>query len=89
MYTNQHLQLQDPSKFTKIGIFDLKICHLATLEPRDGRNVAIGLFSTLNLQSQRGYALNASKVSNVAFLVQWQTFVSMLVLYREPLNICS
>jgi hypothetical protein len=27
----QHLPLQEPHKFTKIGIFGLKICHLATL----------------------------------------------------------
>jgi hypothetical protein len=27
----QHLQLQDPPKFTQIGIFGLKIYHLATL----------------------------------------------------------
>jgi hypothetical protein len=27
----QHLPLQDPPKFTQIGIFGLKICHLATL----------------------------------------------------------
>jgi hypothetical protein len=29
----QHLPLQDPPKFTQIGIFGLKICHLATLMP--------------------------------------------------------
>jgi hypothetical protein len=29
----QRLSLQDPSKFTQIGIFGLKICHLATLLP--------------------------------------------------------
>jgi hypothetical protein len=28
---NQHLPLQDPPKFTQIGIFGMKICHLATL----------------------------------------------------------
>jgi hypothetical protein len=27
----QHYPLQDPPKFTQIGIFALKICHLATL----------------------------------------------------------
>jgi hypothetical protein len=27
----QHLSLQDPPKFTQIGILGLKICHLATL----------------------------------------------------------
>jgi hypothetical protein len=27
----QHLQLQDPPKFTQIGIFGLKVYHLATL----------------------------------------------------------
>jgi hypothetical protein len=27
----QHLPFQDPPKFTQIGIFGLKICHLATL----------------------------------------------------------
>jgi hypothetical protein len=27
----QHLPLQDPPKFIQIGIFDLKINHLATL----------------------------------------------------------
>jgi hypothetical protein len=27
----QHIQLQDPPKFTQIGIFRLKIYHLATL----------------------------------------------------------
>jgi hypothetical protein len=27
----QHTPLQDPPKFTQIGIFGLKICHLATL----------------------------------------------------------
>jgi predicted secreted protein len=27
----QHLPLQDPPKFTQIGIFGLKIWHLATL----------------------------------------------------------
>jgi hypothetical protein len=27
----QHLPLQDPPKLTQIGIFGLKICHLATL----------------------------------------------------------
>jgi hypothetical protein len=27
----QHLPLQDPQKFTQIGIFGLKICHLATM----------------------------------------------------------
>jgi hypothetical protein len=27
----QHLQLPYPPKFTQIGIFGLKICHLATL----------------------------------------------------------
>jgi hypothetical protein len=26
----QHLSLQDPPKFTQIGIFGLKTCHLAT-----------------------------------------------------------
>jgi hypothetical protein len=31
--TYQHLPLQDPPKFTQIGIFGLKICHLATLPP--------------------------------------------------------
>jgi hypothetical protein len=30
-YTYQHLPLQDPPKFTQIGIFGLKIYHLATL----------------------------------------------------------
>jgi hypothetical protein len=33
-YTNkkdQHLPLQDPTKFTQIGIFGLKMCHMATL----------------------------------------------------------
>jgi hypothetical protein len=29
--TYQHLPLQDPPKFAQIGIFGLKICHLATL----------------------------------------------------------
>jgi hypothetical protein len=29
----QHLQLQDPPKFTQNGIFGLKINHLATLIP--------------------------------------------------------
>jgi hypothetical protein len=29
--TYQHLPLQDPTKFTQIGIFVLKKCHLATL----------------------------------------------------------
>jgi hypothetical protein len=29
----QHLLFQDPPKFTQIGIFCLKICHLATLPP--------------------------------------------------------
>jgi hypothetical protein len=29
----QHLPLQEPQKFTHIGIFGLKICHLATLMP--------------------------------------------------------
>jgi hypothetical protein len=28
---DQHLPLQDPQKFTQIGIFGLKLCHLATL----------------------------------------------------------
>jgi hypothetical protein len=28
----QHLPLQDPSKFTQIGIFGLDMCHLATLD---------------------------------------------------------
>jgi hypothetical protein len=28
---HQHIPLQDPQKFTQIGIFGLKICHLATL----------------------------------------------------------
>jgi hypothetical protein len=27
----QHFPLQDPSKFTQIGIFGLKMCHLATM----------------------------------------------------------
>jgi hypothetical protein len=27
----QHFPLKDPPKFTQIGIFGLKICHLATL----------------------------------------------------------
>jgi hypothetical protein len=27
----QHLPLQGPAKFAQIGIFGLKICHLATL----------------------------------------------------------
>jgi hypothetical protein len=27
----QHLPLQDRSKFTLMGIFGLKICHLATM----------------------------------------------------------
>jgi hypothetical protein len=27
----QHLPMQDPPKFTQIGSFGLKICHLATL----------------------------------------------------------
>jgi hypothetical protein len=27
----QHLPLKDPTKFTQIGKFGLKICHLATL----------------------------------------------------------
>jgi hypothetical protein len=27
----QHLPLQDPPKFTQIGIFGMKICHLATV----------------------------------------------------------
>jgi hypothetical protein len=27
----QHLALQDPTKVTQIGIFGLKICHVATL----------------------------------------------------------
>jgi hypothetical protein len=31
-YTYQHLPLPDPPKFTQIGIFGLKINHLATLE---------------------------------------------------------
>jgi hypothetical protein len=31
---NQHLQLHDPTKFTQIGIFGLKICHLKTLIDR-------------------------------------------------------
>jgi hypothetical protein len=31
---NQHLPLQDPTKFTQIGIFGLKIYHLATLIER-------------------------------------------------------
>jgi hypothetical protein len=26
----QHLLLQDPPKFTPVGIFGLKMCHLAT-----------------------------------------------------------
>jgi hypothetical protein len=30
-YLYQHLPLQDPPKFTQIGSFYLKICHLATL----------------------------------------------------------
>jgi hypothetical protein len=30
----QHLPLQDPPKFTQIGIFGLKKCHLATLLSR-------------------------------------------------------
>jgi hypothetical protein len=30
-YVDQYLQLQEPPKFTQIGIFGLKICHLATL----------------------------------------------------------
>jgi hypothetical protein len=34
--------MQDPPKFTQIGIFGLKICHLATLSPSTERNV--GLF---------------------------------------------
>jgi hypothetical protein len=29
----QHLPSKDPTKFTQIGIFGLKINHLATLEP--------------------------------------------------------
>jgi hypothetical protein len=27
----QHIRLQDPQKFAQIGIFGLRICHLATL----------------------------------------------------------
>jgi hypothetical protein len=30
-YIYQHLQLDEPPNFTQIGIFGLKICHLATL----------------------------------------------------------
>jgi hypothetical protein len=32
-YVYRHLPLQVPPKFTQIGIFGLKICHLATLPP--------------------------------------------------------
>jgi hypothetical protein len=31
---DQHLPLHEPPKFTQIGIFGLKLCHLATL-PRN------------------------------------------------------
>jgi hypothetical protein len=31
LYNYQHLPLQNPPKFTQIGIIGLKICHLATL----------------------------------------------------------
>jgi hypothetical protein len=32
-YVYEHLPLKDPPKFSQIGIFSLKICHLATLIP--------------------------------------------------------
>jgi hypothetical protein len=35
----QHLQLQDPPKFTQIRIFGLKICRLATLVSQKAENV--------------------------------------------------
>jgi hypothetical protein len=46
----QHLQLQDPPKFTQIGIFGLKICHLATLLLQEGQ-------AYLGIVSYAGYSL--------------------------------
>jgi hypothetical protein len=40
--TNQNLPVQDPPKFTQIGIFDLKIYHLATLSVTTQWFVLIG-----------------------------------------------
>jgi hypothetical protein len=49
----QHLPLQDPPKFTEIGIFGLKIYHLATLAA-SGTRPASNFFKTLaHFHSQR------------------------------------
>jgi hypothetical protein len=46
-----HLPLQDPPKFTQVGIFGLKIYHLATLEYTRARFVSRGRFSIWFLQT--------------------------------------
>jgi hypothetical protein len=42
MTINYISTLQEPRKFTQIGIFGLKIHHLATLKWRDSNNVIAG-----------------------------------------------
>jgi hypothetical protein len=49
----QHLRLQDPPKFTQIGIFGLKMCHLANLS----RKVVSSVLGTYLGQALPGCSL--------------------------------
>jgi hypothetical protein len=44
-FQGQYRRLQDPPKFTQIGIFGLKIYHLATLLRSQFRGTTVGLAS--------------------------------------------
>jgi hypothetical protein len=50
---NQHLPLQDPPKFTQIGLFGLKICHLATLLVKIYWQIINERYNVLNKEQSR------------------------------------
>jgi hypothetical protein len=54
----QHLPLQDPPRFTQIGIFGSKICHLATLLQVHLLPLDLGSF-----RSVRGFAEEVKKLA--------------------------
>jgi hypothetical protein len=70
---NQRLSLQDPPKFTQIGIFGLKIYHLATLRfwtsGPDGLAVARVYFSKLALNVRLGLGRAQARARFWAFVL--------------------